>query len=769
MTHHRLTIDLMGNFKLAKLFVRSFMNKLIQAQWSGLQNISAANTSSKRYYLIEHNRSEHRALIKQCPRLVDTDIKNDQILHAYSDGATTLREQLAPLIKLQLSGQSVEILPIAIYHGRLPSKPARWLKLLYPESWQPPSIASRLFQLCLHGRETLVQLDKPLQLNQLTDISDETVLARKASRILKTHFQIRRKAVIGPDLSHHRTLIELVLKNPKVQTELKNQQANRKSPADAEAEARATLKQIAANFNPHTARILSWMLDWLWPRLYSNIKIKNFSHVQQQALNQQLVFLPCHRSHLDYVLLSWTLHKQGLMLPHVAAGENLNIPVIGPILKQGGAIFMRRKFKGDPLYPALYQSYLAQMSRLGHTLEYFLEGGRSRTGRLLPPRTGLLSMTLENYQQSPDQEVCLIPVWIGYDRLPESSSYSKELSGASKTPESLKNTLSSIKRLRQSYGEACLNFGQPLKLSELDHSLPLRQLTDQTAVEVMQRINNAATPTRSALIAVVILSQQQDTVSIERTQQLTSKLCHLLQDNNQTVPEGSPQQWLQEFAAMGLLKLSNQRLVLTDNQRQELSFYRNQIQHLLIIPGLILLLLQRLNNAPTATLNRMIRQLYPYLAAELFLPTNMDSRSQTKLWLTQLQRAGFIEQKEKHWHYRGNSLASILVHNSEPLLARYYLVLRLLDRNQQIEKDELIEEARQLALELHKGFGFHSPEYGAKELYRSFIDSLITQGIVKQELQRLSPAVGLSTMFKQAELVLLPQLRKQIELLINNH
>ena len=133
-----------------------------------------------------------------------------------------------------------------------------------------------------------------------------------------------------------------------------------------------------------TIRVLEGLLSWFWHRIYDGVDIQGFERLEQMAHTHTLVYAPCHRSHVDYLVLSHALFGLGLMLPHIAAGDNLNIPVIGKLLRRGGAFFMRRSFRNDPIYRAVIREYLNEVFSRGHSVEYFIEGGRSRTGRMLP-------------------------------------------------------------------------------------------------------------------------------------------------------------------------------------------------------------------------------------------------------------------------------------------------------------------------------------------------------------------------------------------------
>ena len=147
------------------------------------------------------------------------------------------------------------------------------------------------------------------------------------------------------------------------------------------------------------------------------------------APGQEIVYLPCHRSHIDYLLLSYLIYRNGLTPPHIAAGDNLDMPLVGGLLRRGGAFFLRRSFKGEPLYAAVFHEYLHLMLARGFPIEYFIEGGRSRTGRTLAPKAGILGMTIASFVRSHSRPLVFVPVYVGYERIIEGDTYVRELAG----------------------------------------------------------------------------------------------------------------------------------------------------------------------------------------------------------------------------------------------------------------------------------------------------------------------------------------------------
>src|SRR5690606_19212307 len=188
-------------------------------------------------------------------------------------------------------------------------------------------------------------------------------------------------------------------------------------------------------------------------------------HRQASAPGNEIVYVPSHRSHMDYLLLSYLLYTKGVVPPHIVAGINLNLPVVGTLLRKGGAFFIRRSIRGSALYSTVLSEYVAKLVSGGYSIEYFVEGGRSRTGRLLPPKGGMVSMTVRAFLRQPTRPVLFQPVYIGYEKLMEGNSYLDELSGKQKKGESIWQLLGGIpKVLRSNYGQVVVNFGEPIKL-----------------------------------------------------------------------------------------------------------------------------------------------------------------------------------------------------------------------------------------------------------------------------------------------------------------
>ena len=193
------------------------------------------------------------------------------------------------------------------------------------------------------------------------------------------------------------------------------------------------------------------MLSWLWNDIYDGLSIdlEGLTKIRNISKKMPFVIVPCHRSHIDYLLIHYVFYTNNIQLPFIAAGSNLSFFPMGYIFRKSGAFFLRRSFRGNKVYSEVFTKYLAILLKEGLPLEFFIEGGRSRTGKMVMPKYGLLSMVIQAYQEKYCDNFAAIPVYIGYDRVIEEKSYLKELAGASKTPENTAEIIKTSKILTQ--------------------------------------------------------------------------------------------------------------------------------------------------------------------------------------------------------------------------------------------------------------------------------------------------------------------------------
>ncbi|MDO9320286.1 MAG: 1-acyl-sn-glycerol-3-phosphate acyltransferase, partial [Pseudomonas sp.] len=253
-----------------------------------------------------------------------------------------------------------QIVPVSVFWGQTPASESSPWKLLFADSWAVTGRLRKFLSILILGRKTRVQFSAPIQLRELLaqDKGQERT-QRMVHRLLRVHFRNQKAAVIGPDISHRRNLVKGLIHGPQVHQAILDEAERSKTTVEkVEAQALRYGNEIASDYAYTAIRFLEVVLSWFWNKIYDGIKVNHIEAVQEVAHGHEVIYVPCHRSHIDYLLLSYLLFRNGLTPPHIAAGINLNMPVIGSLLRRGGAFFMRRTFKGNPLYTAVFNEYL---------------------------------------------------------------------------------------------------------------------------------------------------------------------------------------------------------------------------------------------------------------------------------------------------------------------------------------------------------------------------------------------------------------------------
>src|SRR5688572_22535169 len=398
--------------------------------------------------------------------------------------------------------------------------------MLLSENWAFVGPFRRMLSIIFNGRSTLIRFGEPKPIQGYAAAGPDGARgARKLLKDMRAEFRHMRVDTLGPDLSRRRAIIAQVLRTRAVRQAVRQEiRDSKRTRRDGLLVARKHALEIAANYSHTFVRIAERILSRFLTRVYDGIEVRNAEYLDRLPPACEIVYMPCHRSHVDYLLLSYVIYKRGYAVPYVAAGVNLNLPVIGRLLRKGGAFFIRRSFRGSGLYPIVFMKYVDVMMNRGHPIEFFIEGGRSRTGRLLRPRTGMLGMTVRSFLRDTRRPVAYVPVYFGYDKLLEGETYIDELMGRPKKKESVGGLLRALPgfRRRKQHGRVYVSFGEPLLLDSMldqvhaewradsydDNARPawFGDAVDTVAGEIMRRINAAAAVNPVNLLAVALLA-----------------------------------------------------------------------------------------------------------------------------------------------------------------------------------------------------------------------------------------------------------------------
>jgi len=685
--------------------------------------------------------------------------------------------------------QEVQFVPVSVFWGRPVSKQERWLPVLFADSWSFAGRIRKFFTILIHGRDTFVKYsdvivykdEAALSTTIQADISSDAVISRSSQisatevtdhtidqlqAVLSKRLTDERVATLGPDVSHRRTLVRDLILKPDVQRAIKARcDEDNITEYKATVQARRYVHEIVANCTQITIQIMNRGLSYFWNKFYSGIEVTNNGDLKELARSHELVYVPCHRSHIDYLLLSYVIYYEGLAIPYIAAGRNLNMPIIGSILRGGGAFFIRRSFKGNQLYSSVMFEYVAELVSKGVAIEYFVEGGRSRTGRLLKPKPGMVSMTVRGFLKYRKKPVAFIPVYIGYEKLLETKAYQAELSGEDKKSETFINSMRSMLRIRGNFGKVSANFGQPIFLNQiLDEQHPSWNadeyedaqrpdwVRDSVAVlssKIGRRINGAATVNAVNLVATVMLATSKQNMGEGELMKMLVMYQAILKaqqysDRIVITQETSTEQ-IARVEALKMLKRRKHELgdilYLDEKHSVSMTYYRNNILHLMALPSVIACCFINMRRLPEVEIIKLIKLIYPFLQSELFLDWEKDDLPDAiKTVLSELCGQGLLEKDEASEEYSRGGFGSVqfaqlnlLARVISPTLEVYYLTLALLAKNgdKTMPKAELEKKCQLMAQRVAMIHELNSPDYSDKNLISNFIDTLIHIDYVK--------------------------------------
>jgi glycerol-3-phosphate O-acyltransferase len=694
----------------------------------------------------------------------------------------------------------VQLVPVTVLVGQRPSKESGLTRTIFAENWEIAGRFRRFVSTLVNGRKTFVQFSRPISLRALADDGLEAPVAlRKVSRILRVHFKRVRTAAIGPDLSHRRTMVGRVVNSPTVRAAIEDKARRSKITLEqAQRQASKYVREIAANYSYSLIIVAEVLVSWFWNRIYNGIRLNHFEEFQHSAPGHEVIYVPCHRSHLDYILVSYLVHENGFVPPHIAAGINLNLPVVGALLRRGGAFFLRRSFRAHKLYAAVFHEYLSTIQTQGVSIEYFIEGTRSRTGRSLQPKGGMLAMSVRSYLNAPVRPIMFQPVYIGYERLVEGDSYTTELSGQAKRKERLSDLGKILGIMRHNYGEAHVSMCQPIFLDDLlaeydpDWQETLRResrrpewlntLIEELGQRIMTHINASADVNPINLLALVLLGTPRHALGEKQLARQIGLYKDLLsqpptpervtvtaQDAEEIIAYGFMMKVLrrQEHALGDVISIEPERAV-------GLTYLRNNVAHLFALPSMVACCFLEHRNFRISHLHRFATIAHPFLRSELFLPWSEEEITVAlDQSIEQLVNHGLLIRREdgKTLSRAGDNPESvmqlrILAHSLLQTLHRYLIAISILARHgsgvlSRAELERLCIDTAQRISMLHE---FDAPEFYDKYLFKGFIAQMRKAGYLSpNQDDRLVFDRRLEMISRDAQFILGEAIRQEID------
>jgi glycerol-3-phosphate O-acyltransferase len=437
-----------------------------------------------------------------------------------------LKDPFPDLVRAQrASSRPLFLVPqLLIWERRASSTHRSLLDVLFGDP-EAPGLLRSLLSLVWNRQRAFVKCGEPIDLQRFMaehEGEDDERIARKVRGALSQHLARQARVVTGPRLKPAERLLEETLRDRDLRATL-TEVARERGRADGsvDKEALRAAREIAARYSPSTVELVKWGLDLVFERLFDGIEVdrSGIERVRTAAEQTPLVLCPSHKSHVDYLVLSHAFYTSGLIPPHIAAGVNLDFWPVGPIFRKCGAFFIRRSFKGDKVYAAVLKAYVRKLLKDGFSQEFFIEGGRSRTGKVLLPKFGMLAMEVDAWVDGVRPDIAFVPAAIGYERVVEAESYARELGGGEKKTEDLGALLRAPAVLTSRHGRVYVRFDAPLSLAALAAERGFRReahsedekrgLVRALGFRIVHGINRASALTPSGLLCTALLAHDR--------------------------------------------------------------------------------------------------------------------------------------------------------------------------------------------------------------------------------------------------------------------
>jgi glycerol-3-phosphate O-acyltransferase len=419
----------------------------------------------------------------------------------------------------------VSLVPLALFWRKGPRARRRFLNLSYGAATRPSDLA-KVSSFLLTYKGLFVKVGDPIDLRfsiAQRRAEGEKAVARRVRRSILMFLYREEKVVEGPTLQSRHKVQDTVVNSPGVQAAIEGRARGRRSSIErSRAEAEQMFREIAANMNSTFLAILNFFVGAVMRRLFASIELSGIEKVAEYAKRYPLVLVPSHRSYFDFLIVSSLFYANHLVPPHIAARDNMAFGPFGFLWRRAGAFFLRRSFD-DPLYKEVFRAYVAYLIREGFTQEFFIEGGRSRTGKTLAPRLGMLAWDIEAFLASGRRDLFFVPIAITYERLVEEGAMVGELEGAAKTSESMMGLMRAREYLKRRFGSVFVNFGEPISLADALGDLRQGLVEAETAEaaeqkrafieslgnRIAERINWAVVPNATSVAACALLGERR--------------------------------------------------------------------------------------------------------------------------------------------------------------------------------------------------------------------------------------------------------------------
>ncbi len=624
----------------------------------------------------------------------------------------------------------IYLVPQLVLYKKTPEKERATMLDIFFGFRDNPGIIRKIVLFFRYNRRAFIDFGRPIDLKTYLEGQPETrsledMTAEVRHQLIES-IDGQKRVILGPIMKSRQQFKEKVLTGPKIsgfikdgagQNKIKAQQFRRK--------ASEYFDEIAADYNGAYVQFLHRLLTWFWKRVFEEIDVekRGLALAREWARKGPLIYVPSHKSHVDYLVLNYVLHEHHMHIPRIAAGKNLAFWPMGHIFRKCGAFFIRRTLGGARLYTKVLTSYIKALIEEGHPLQFFIEGGRSRSGKLILPKTGFLSILFQAYEEGYAHDLTFVPASITYDRVLEEKAYLKEVGGGTKEKENIKQVLQARRFLKRKYGKVYIRFGEPLSLRQYlsRTETPQDAGPEELAFELVGAINKIVLVTPLSLIASAILTRHRrgfHLAELGSTVQTLLDFLHTFQVPTATTL-ADPVQGIEETIAL----LTDWKVMnavedvdeekpfyyVEEDKKQELEYYKNSIIHYFIFHAFIAV--SFLTNTREAKTQEALLADYAFMKKlfkhEFIFPQWKNTPKAMEEEVRYFLDAAFITQ-DRPGEYQVTQLGleklPVWAGLAKTFLESYWIALRAFMRQEKKKKKkaDLLKDMRDRGLLFHK-------------------------------------------------------------------
>ena len=664
-------------------------------------------------------------------------------------------DPLLKLIRLQLSSNvPIYLVPQRLVYRRTPVKVKRGRS----KHSDQLSLAQKLTSLVRGDERGLIEFGEPINLKDIVGHLREgggflETTAAELRRELNQRLTNLGTSASGAPLRSREFLIGKTAKDPALQAFLRAHVGSQnQSYQELSNRVLKNLNQIAADVKPSAINFIRKILTFIFNNIYDGLDVdkQGMEKVREAARKGSIVYVPCHKSHIDYLVMSYMLYYNWMSVPYIAAGVNLSFFPVGTLLRNCGAFFMRRTFHNDPVYAQTFSAYIRTILSERIPFEFFIEGTRSRSGKLMMPKKGLLSMIAQGWESGLTPDVIFVPLYVGYDTVVEEGSYINEMQGAEKKDENFFELLKAGRILKNRYGKVYVRFAEPFSLNEYMQDKPTyatmeteerQELYDDLAFNLIDAIYKQTVATPYAIASAVMIARvtaldeamarSTFTAFSDYLRATGHNLASSLNDVDQAFDDT-----LSRMVDRGLVTLDRSGAsedepglcVVASDKRIHLEYYKNNVLNCFTPAALIACVILR--HPEGLTRDQFLAEV-KFLAGLLRKEFILDMEAFAKA-LDHMLENGYIALEDLTYRVApaGQEVLSMLAGLIENYLESYLTVARNIDRVARKNTKDALKIINKRASRMYKKGEINRAEALCLPVYKGALDTFRAMGLI---------------------------------------